>query len=111
MEAGVLRWESHPCIERKIGSVISDERIRGGNPAKKSRRTGARTKEEEEKDGSPPRAEAGVRFCSTPPKLSGCYAGKLCRLDSDNEGPVVVCSVSSRLPRTSRHSPEPSSPV
>ena len=57
LEAGVLRWDGTRLHDQENRLVMIVERIlRRINPAKKESQDGARTKEEEEKDGSPPRS-------------------------------------------------------
>ena len=57
LEAGVLRWDNTRLHDQEDRLVMIVERIlRRINPAKKEPQDGARAKEEEEEDGSPPRS-------------------------------------------------------
>jgi len=107
LEAGVLRWDNTRLHDQEDRLVMIVERIlRRINPAKKESQDGARTKEEEEKDGSPPRS-GGRRlvFLFHSAKTSPSYCWKLV---ADGVGQrrvsVVVLGVSP-LARKVQHSP------
>src|SRR5207249_10677086 len=107
LEAGVLHWHNirlHNQEDRLL--MIVESRLRRINPTKKESQDGAHTKEEEEKDGRPPRS-GGWRlvflFHSSKTSPSHCW-----KLVADGVGQrrvsVVVLGVSP-LARKVQHSP------
>src|SRR5258707_14408254 len=107
LEAGVLRWDRTRLHDQEDRLVMIVERIlRRINPAKKESQDGARTKEGEEKDGSPPRS-GGRRlvFLFHSAETSPSYCRKLV---ADGLGQRRVSVVVLRvipLPRKLQHSP------
>ena len=107
LEAGVLRGNDI-CLhdqEDRFGMIV-ERVLRRIKPAKEKSQDGARTKEEEEKDGSPPRS-GGRRlvFLFHSAETSPSYCWKLVAEGLGQRRVSVVVLGVIPLPRKVQHSP------
>ena len=107
LEAGVFRWDGTRLHDQEDRLVMIVERVlRRIKPAKEKSQDGARTKEEEEKDGSPPRS-GGRRlvFLFHSAETSPSYCWKLVAEGLGQRRVSVVVLGVIPLPRKVQHSP------